>query len=180
MPEAQRPGFLDSRRRLLKAGLFAGLGLALVGGGYAWLRAGKRVDLPVYDGRARTLIAALAPAMLAGALPTAEAQRQQAMSGLLEAVGEAIAGLSPPLQKELGELFALLNFSAGRFIVAGVRSAWNEARVDEVEGFLRRWRDSRFELLQSAYAALHDLLLGAWYSRPESWAAIGYPGPPQL
>ena len=176
----QRPRFLDSRRRLLKVGLFAGLGLALVGGGYAWLRTGRDEDVPVYDGRARSLIAALAPALLAGALPAAEAQRKEAMGSLLETVGSAIAGLSPPQRKELGDLFALLNISAGRFIVAGVRSAWNEARVDEVEGFLRRWRGSRFELLQSAYAAVHDLVLGAWYARPESWAAIGYPGPPRL
>lgn len=173
-----QPGFLVSRRRLLKAGLFGGLGLALVGGGYAWLRGGGAPQ--VFDGKARTLIAALAPAVLAGALPSEPGPRQAAMNKLLGAVGEAVAGLSPPQQKELGELFALLNTSAGRFILAGVRSSWNEARVDEVEGFLQRWRASRFELLQSAYAALHDLILGAWYSLPESWAAIGYPGAPKL
>lgn len=36
----------------------------------------------------------------------------------------------------------------------------------------------RFDLLKSGYAALHDLILGTWYAQPESWAAIGYPGPP--
>ena len=175
-----QPGFLAQRRRLLKTGLFAGLGLALLGGSYTWLRGRESGAAAVFDPKARTLMAALAPAMLGAALPAESGPRQAAMNSLLAAVGAAIAGLSPPLQKELGELFALLNSAAGRFIVAGVRSAWSEARVDEVDAFLLRWRNSRFELLQSAYAALHDLIFGAWYGLPESWAAIAYPGPPKL
>ena len=39
---------------------------------------------------------------------------------------------------------------------------------------------SRFALLQGAYAALHDLVLGAWYARPEAWPTIGYPGTPEI
>ena len=40
--------------------------------------------------------------------------------------------------------------------------------------FLRRWQHSRLDLLKSGYQALHDLVLGAWYADPQSWAAIGY------
>jgi hypothetical protein len=32
-------------------------------------------------------------------------------------------------------------------------------------------------MLQTAYHALHDLVLGAWYADPSSWTAVGYPGP---
>lgn len=174
----ERTSDLAGRRRLLKVGLFGGLGLALVGGGYAWRQRGDSGAPAVFDPKARTLIAALAPVILDGALPAAAAARATAVNGLLADVGAAVAGLSPPQQAELGELFALLNFSLTRFVVAGVRSNWNEARPDEVEAFLRRWRYSRLDLLQSAYAALHDLILGAWYARPESWTAIGYAGPP--
>jgi hypothetical protein len=49
-----------------------------------------------------------------------------------------------------------------------------------VAGFLAAWRSSRLALLQSAYAALHDLSFGAWYAQPESWTDIGYPGPPEI
>jgi hypothetical protein len=35
-------------------------------------------------------------------------------------------------------------------------------------------------LLQQGYQALHDLVLAAWYARPDSWPAIGYPGPPEV
>lgn len=177
-----RAHFVDSRRRLLKAGLFGGLGLALLGGGYAWLR-GRGERAPIFDQRARALIAAVAPAVLDGALPEMgkeEAGRQEAMLSLQAAVGAAIAGLSPAQREELGQLFALLEFPVTRSLVAGVHAAWSEATLAEVDAFLRRWRASRFELLRSAYCALHDLILGAWYARPESWAAIGYPGPPSL
>jgi hypothetical protein len=50
----------------------------------------------------------------------------------------------------------------------------------EVAAFLQGWRTSRLGLLRSAYAALHDLVLGAWYGTPDTWEAIGYPGPPEI
>ena len=42
---------------------------------------------------------------------------------------------------------------------------------------MQDWRLHRFALLRTAYGALHDLSLGAWYAQPASWNAIGYPGP---
>ena len=50
----------------------------------------------------------------------------------------------------------------------------------DIEKFLRNWQESGADLLKSGYQALHDLVLGAWYADPASWAAIGYPGPPSL
>ena len=35
-------------------------------------------------------------------------------------------------------------------------------------------------LKRSAYDALHQLILAAWYGNGRSWAGIGYPGPPKL
>ena len=84
------------------------------------------------------------------------------------------------MQGEIGELFALLGLAAGRFIVAGVRSPWAEARDEEVAAFLARWRGSRFGLLRAGYQALTQLVVAAWYGNPASWERIGYPGPPSL
>jgi len=52
--------------------------------------------------------------------------------------------------------------------------------VADIEKFLRNWQESRVDLLKSGYQALHDLVFGAWYADPASWAAIGYAGPPSL
>jgi hypothetical protein len=171
-----------TRRQFIKAGVLGGLTLSVLGGGYAWLKRNEAGSAPasIFDRSAQAIISALAPAFLAGALPDDMQQRQAALDGILQDVGTAIAGLSAAQQKELGELFALLSFAPARWLVAGVRSPWAGARLDEAEGFLRHWRNSRFALLQSAYAALHDLILGSWYARPDSWAMIAYPGPPRL
>jgi hypothetical protein len=39
---------------------------------------------------------------------------------------------------------------------------------------------SGFALLRSAYDALHQIVLAAWYGNPRSWPAIGYGGPPSV
>ena len=79
-----------------------------------------------------------------------------------------------------GVRLGLLGFAPTRIVVAGVWSDWPEATPQAVGTFLESWRHSRFELLRSAYAALHDLVFGAFYAGPETWSAIGYPGPPKV
>lgn len=117
--------------------------------------------------------------MLDGALPASPALRRPLLAQTVDGVATAVAGLSPGSQKEIGELFGLLLIAPARMVLAGVGKPWRAASVGEVGQFLDSWRGSRLQLLQSAYAALHDLIFGAWYGRPENWAAIEYPGPPR-
>ena len=135
------------------------------------------------DARRRTIVAAIVPAMLAGALPeraTDGLQGASARDEVIAGVDRAIAGLPPSVRNEIGDLFALLAFAPARCLLAGVWSPWERASTDEVGDFLLRWRDSRFALLRSAYDALHQILHAAWYGNPRAWQAIGYPGPPQI
>jgi hypothetical protein len=88
--------------------------------------------------------------------------------------------LPPHLQAEVKQLLALLASWPGRRLLAGVSAPWPQASSAEVAAFLERWRFSRWVLFQQAYHALHELVLAAWYARPDSWPAIGYPGPPAL
>ena len=46
-----------------------------------------------------------------------------------------------------------------------------------MSAFLQEWRFHRIDMLQTAYHALHDLIIGSWYADPVTWQAIGYPGP---
>ena len=101
------------------------------------------------------------------------------MAVTVDGVATAVAGLSAASQKEIGELFGLLVIAPGRMLLAGVGKPWREASVADVGEFLQSWRVSRLSLLQGAYGALHDLTFGAWYGRPDTWAAIDYPGPPR-
>jgi hypothetical protein len=131
------------------------------------------------SGEQRDLLAAVAPVLLAGALPTGE-QQEAAVRAVVEGVERAVAGLPPGLRDELDQLFQLLTFAPTRWLLAGVSAPWPMASPVEIAGFLESWRSSWLTLLQSGYHALHELIMAAWYAQPGSWAALRYPGPPSL
>jgi len=174
---------IATRRQFLKTGVAGSLLLGCAG----WLNAaGAR---PLSDAE-REMLGALTNALLDGALPTDLAARRGALptdlaarrrliAVTIDGIAVEIAGLSLASQKEIGELFGLLVLAPGRRFLAGVGRPWREAAAGDVVEFLQAWRSSRLSLLQSAYAALHDLTFGAWYARPDTWEAIGYPGPPR-
>lgn len=169
-----------TRRQFLKVGLVGGAGLAVLGTIY-WSRERSEADVAAFklDVTGREIVAALAPAILAGAL-SEDGDRAAAVERVVDGVERAIVGLSAAAQGEVRQLFALLGFAPTRILLAGVTPAWREASVADVTAFLERWRFSRLDLLQSAYAALHDLVLGAWYGGSDAWETIGYPGPPEV
>lgn len=156
------------RRAFLKAGFAGSVLLACAG----WAAAASDEE--------GAMLSAVAAALLAGMLPGEPGARAQVLSETVAGVRGAVAGLALPTQKEVAELFSLLTRAPGRRLLAGVAAPWAEAGDEAVAVFLDNWRHSRFGLLQGAYAALHDLVLGAWYARPEHWPAIGYPGQPEV
>ncbi len=166
------------RRSFLTLGI-AGAATFAAAGWWASLR--NRPDpLLALDDDARSIVAALVPAMLEGALPSASRERDASIAQTVGNVDRAIQGLPPSARAELGQLFALLALPPARRAFAGVAPPWHEASVPEVAAFLDRWRDSGWALKRSAYDALHQLILAAWYGNPRSWAGIGYPGPPRI
>jgi hypothetical protein len=163
-----------SRRRFIQAGLL-GAGTLLVA------RAAYVVtDRSRQEERRHAVMTAIVPALLANALPADPAERARALEATVDGVDAAIAGLPPHAQKELGDLFSLLALPPTRALLAGVWSPWEEAGTEVVARFLTDWRNSRYELLQSAYQALHQLVFAAWYGSPLAWRDIGYAGPPEL
>jgi len=169
-----------SRRTLLKVGVAGGVALVLAK--WLYMQTSEPVvkdpKFSALDASARSVVAAIVPVMLEGALP--EGATTQARDQVVAGVDRAVAGLPPAVRAEVDQLFSLLAFAPARCLVAGVWSPWPEASRDSIVAFLGRWRDSRFALLRSGFAALRQLILSAWYSNPQSWPAIGYPGPPLL
>jgi hypothetical protein len=170
-----------SRRTLLKVGVAGAAALFLARWLYTKSTAPERVDarFTVLDARARSIVAAIVPVLLDGALPVptgADAAQAQTIFN----VDQAIAGLPPAARRQVEQLFALLAFAPTRCLVAGVWSPWPQASPAAITAFLTQWKNSRFALLQSAYGALHQLITAAWYGSPSAWPAIGYPGPPSL
>ena len=166
------------RRQFLKAGLLGGALLAAGGAWVVWRDVrDSDADSPPRDRVAETLVA-VAPVLLAGALPADPAARAAAIAGVIAGVKDVIAVFPPAVRAELEELFRLLDIRIARRLLTGVPAAWRDADPADINRFLERWRRSPIALLQSGYFALHDLVLGAWYANEGSWAALQYPGPP--
>jgi hypothetical protein len=165
-----------SRRSFLKAGALAALVLAAGGGVYRYTHPPAPTGF-VLDGEARSALYAAVPAILAGVLPTEPSARAQAIAAATERVNQTILGLPLATQQEVQDLFGLLALGPARRLLTGIPHGWAQATDADVNAWLQDWRTHRIALLRTAYQALHDLVLGSWYSDAANWAAIGYPGP---
>ena len=67
----------------------------------------------------------------------------------------------------------------GTFIAASPRP-FTRATPAEQDARLEAWRRSRVALLRSGYQAIKRLAHAAYYSSPEVYARVGYPGPPEV
>ena len=169
------------RRTFLKTGVAGAALLALasrIPSGAA--RAEESVAARGLAAKDRAVLRAIVPVMLAGALPVDPEANRKAVASVVDGVSQAIAGMPPATRAELADLFMLLDFAPTRRLVARVSAPWPDASAQEIAAFLQTWRSSQFALLQSGYQALHDLIIASWYALPESWAAIRYPGAPEL
>jgi hypothetical protein len=173
--EANRCPPDPGRRTFLQAGLAGAVLLAVLPGPARAASAG----MGPFTAAQRQALQAIVPVMLAGALPGG-AGYVRAVTDVVDGVEVAVRALPPHLQAEVAQLFGILTFAPARVLVAGVPRAWNEAGADSIASFLDRWRTSWFALLRSAYQALHELIMASWYAQPQSWAALGYGGPPRI
>ena len=115
-----------TRRQFLKAGIAGGALLVAVRAAYGPLSpdplapedAGFTYD--VLSAKERTVLASVAPVMLAGALPADPAERERAVVEVIRGVDRAVSGLPPSVQGEVAQLFALLGFPLTRRLLAGV------------------------------------------------------------
>ncbi|AZC25466.1 MULTISPECIES: twin-arginine translocation pathway signal protein [Pseudomonas] len=170
-----------SRRGLLKIGLCAsaflataGLGASLSGcsastpaNGFAILR---NNELP--------FLRALIPVMLEGAV--AADRMSTAIDATLVNLDNALNHLSPEMLKLTQQLFDVLGMAVTRGPLTGIWGSWENASADDIRNFLKRWENSYLSLLRMGHASLLQLVMMAWYTRAESWAHCGYPGPPKI
>ncbi|MGH8857720.1 MAG: hypothetical protein ACREXG_06790 [Polaromonas sp.] len=166
------------RRTLLKLGITSAAVLLVVGGTAALLQPGLQGG--ALSSAGREVFAAVGRAVLDKSLPAEDGPRQIALNGLLGRVDALVQTLPPHAQSELSQLLALLASAAGRRTLAGLGPPWPEATVAEIQQALHGMRLSTLALRQQAYAALHDITAGAYFSDASSWSLLGYPGPLEI
>ena len=116
LPESHAPKLPNkTRRTLLKAGIAGGVVLVLA----RWMvtsyspRGSAEGAGSALDSSARTIIAAIVPVLLEGAVPDVDTS-VEARAEVVAGVDRAVAGLPPGSRKELEQLFALLSFAPTR------------------------------------------------------------------
>jgi len=174
-----------SRRQFLKTGVVGTVWLGLASSGMALTGCSQKEqhickDCDWLSPSDQIMLFAIIPVMLRGALPGSEKERNAAIRKVIAGFDIAVTHFSPSVRKEIRQLLDLLQFPFTRVVLTGVMSPWHREDALGVRSFLTRWQTSRYSLFRSGYAALHDLIIGAWYANPDSWKQISYPGPPAL
>ena len=123
-------------------------------------------------------LSALLPVLYSGAVPVA--QMHSHVQAALNAIDQNLAHFSPNMRKLTLKLLNTLNNPLTRGPLTGIWGAWSQASSANIQQFLQRWQNSRFDLLKMGHNALLQLAMLAHYGQPTAWQHCGYPGPPVL
>ena len=163
------------RRTLLKLSIASAAVLTLVGGAVATIKPG--LDRGALTAVGLEVFRAIATGILDKTLPDETNRKIAALDALMLDINGLVSALPDHAQAELSQLLSILGTVAGRYALTGLQASWVTATVVEVQTALQGMRLSSLAVRQQAYAALHDITTGAYFSRPGNWAVLGYPGP---
>jgi len=167
------------RRGLLKLGLGAAVLLGVAGTGLALLKPGLGADGKLRPD-ARSMMRAVALAVLDGLWPSDTAAREAALTQHLNQLDASIQGFPAALRGELSQMLSLLTSSGGRLALTGLSSGWSDAASTEVLATLNAMRVSHSDTRQQVYRALRDLHCIVFFTEPAHWSLAGYPGPREI
>jgi hypothetical protein len=183
VPGTQGKSARLDRRRFLKRGLVGG-GLLVCAGALPFafrstLRRPPRGPLRLLSADEYAVLAAAAARLVPGdgagpRWPTAEAVD---CAGKIDAL---LAQVHPDMGSDFRRLLRLFESGVVAAIVAGSPRPFTRASAADQDARLEAWRRSRFALLRSGYQAVKRLVQAAYYSSPETYALVGYPGPPEV
>jgi hypothetical protein len=171
-----------SRRKFLKRGLVGG-GLLLAAGtlpfAFRTTAIGQRPrrELRLLSLEEYAVLAAIAARVVPGDGADARWPRAEAVdvAGKVDAL---LATVHPDVGSDFRRLLRLFESGFLGTFVAGSPRPFTRAAPAEQDARIEAWRRSRLAVLRSGYQALKRLALAAYYSSPEVYARIGYPGPP--
>lgn len=178
-----------SRRTLLKRGLFGGAVLTLGGAGFLATRHGPAVVPPaegllVLSPREYAVVEALAPRFIpvSGPAPGAAAEPSPGPTvwslHVARQVDRILSRTPKSAQQEVKQLLGLFDNALAGLLLHGHVRPFTALSADAQDEVLRRWESSRLSILRTGFLALRTVVMSAFYSQPDSWPTVGYPGPP--
>lgn len=172
------PGEREGRREFLKKGMLGALILAAGGGTFLATRRTRAAlglgPLQVLSPEEATVVLAVANRIV----PERVGFPRPLEVGVPRKVDALVAGLHPGTQKEIRRLLNLFESALAGALFEGQFRPFTASSPWEQDDRLRGWAQSRVVLRRSGYRALKKLVVATYYSSPETWRAIGYPGPP--
>ena len=170
---------MGERTSLLKLGLLGGALLSLGSLGWIGLRATKMAPAPRQKLQALSLrefavVSALAECMLVQS-PWPSPWTLQCP----EKVDAVVASLHPEATAEFKQLLRLFENGISGLLTNGRPTPFTQLSTKAQVLRLDAWRHSRITLLRSGYLAFTRLIHATYYSSPEVYARMGYPGPPE-
>lgn len=124
-------------------------------------------------GGAAAIPAVLAPAL--AALPPAPTPAQLDVAGHIDAF---LAPSDPAVAKDFKQLLALFDNSLFSLLGGGPPRPFTQMSAEDQDRHLARWAHSRLAVQRSGYQALKRLAGAIYFGSPETFASLGYPGPP--
>ena len=178
----QRAGV--DRRRFLKRGLFGGA-LLVLGGALPFVFRttrrgnGPRGALRLLSADEYAVLAAVAGRIVPGDGAGARWPEAEALdcAGKIDAL---MATVHPDVGHDFRRLLRLCESGFVGALTAGSPRPFTRASAAEQDARLEAWRRSRLALLRSGYQALKRLADAVYYSSPEIYPLVGYPGPPSV
>jgi hypothetical protein len=173
------PGELESRRSFIKKGL-VGAALLATGGG-VWLGTRSTQPDPALKGPFQVLTPAEATVILAIADRLVPPRRgfPRPLEVEVPRKVDAIAAMAhPAVQHELRQLLGLFESPLTGLTLDGLAGTFSGASPEAQDRRLHAWATSRIAVRRTGFRALKKLVYAAYYASPETWTAVGYPGPP--
>jgi hypothetical protein len=172
----------QTRRGLLKKTLGGAALLAAAGAVPLALRKTRLREMPkgrtlqFFTPAEYSIWAAVADRMLAEEKPSGAPTPSQ-----LDVAGRADAFLAPLPEKDgkdLKQLLALFDNALFSAVQGGPPRPFTAMSPQEQDDHIRRWQGSRLAIQRTGYEALRRLCCAMYFSAPETYASVGYPGPP--
>jgi len=184
---------METRRHFLKKTLGGAALLAAAGAVPLALRKTRlrpvRGPLRFFSAAEYSIFAALAervlargpadvPQELVGVLrsrPPAPAPAEVDVAGKADAF---LAPLDAASAKDLKQLLALFDNALFSALTGGPPRPFTRMSPAEQDAHLERWATSRMAVRRTGFQALKRLSAAVYYGSPETYASVGYPGPP--
>ena len=123
-----------------------------------------------FAGRRRETFLALADRMVPDEGPKAPGARSDETLATAELF---LASQDEATRSKLRLLLAF--FEWGAAVQCGRR--FTRLPAGKQDAYMRAWERSGIQLFRFGFASLRNLILLSFYTRPESWPMLGYPGP---